>query len=579
MLLMARPLQLQALKLEVLRMRTYKHEKMHMAQSSARFSFARSRFWSLHFGIILPLVLLGSCSMPGLNNASHPSAGGAIEFQVNASAARILVPTLDMNIATYTYTGTGPGNATFSAAALATGYTASNLVDGSWSVTVNGLNAAGTVIDTGTASVNVVTGQTATVSIVVAPIAGNGTLTVTLTWPVALVSIPQITASLTSTAGVVTPLAFSAPANGTSTYTGIVANGYYTLSIQLLNNGQLIMGSVEIARIVTGQSTTGTYNYTNVNVGQGSIIVNITPAVTNPIPVTVTGAAAAVATGTPMNLSASVSAGNTVTYVWYANGASVGTGATFALNTATSPLPVGSYRVDCLAFSANGQNGGDSTFFVNVTPATSAKVFTFIGSVASTGNNSGISLTTPSSLNVMAGDLLVAVCSSESAATLTIDDGGGNTFTMLAQSSMSGQVYQNLGYVLRATANSAMTPVLHCSPSANYIDFIVMQFRPTGTAIFDVGPSSGTGSSTSAQSGNITTAGTSELIIGGSSSYGNSSSGYYSGQKIAGGAAAGFVNSYYGSLWYSVFSTPQTGIGATTTSPNASWCADIMAFK
>ena len=277
-----------------------------------------------------------------------------------------------MNIATYAYTGTGPNGATFSAAASATAYTASNLVQGSWSVTVNGLNAAGTVIDTGTASVNVVTGQTATVNITVAPVVGNGTLSVTLTWPAALVSVPQITASLTSTAGVVTPLSFSTPANGTSTYTGTVENGYYTLSIQLLDNGQLVMGSVEIARIVTGQTTTGTYNYTSINVGKGSIIVNITPAITNPIPVTVSGAVATVATGTPVNLSASVPAGNTVTYVWYVNGASVGTGATFALNTATSPLSVGSYRVDCVALSTNGQNGGDSTFFMNVTATTSA---------------------------------------------------------------------------------------------------------------------------------------------------------------------------------------------------------------
>ena len=345
-------------------MQTYKHEKTpsrHRASNQAAC-----------LGIILLVALLASCNMPGFMNSGRPSASGAIAFQINASAAKILVPSLDMNIATYAYTGTGPNGATFSAAASATAYTASNLVQGSWSVAVNGLNAAGTVIDTGTASVSVVTGQTATVNITVAPVVGNGTLSVTLTWPAALVSVPQITAFLTSTAGVPTPLSFSTPANGTSTYAGTVKNGYYTLSIQLLDNGQLVMGSVEIARIVTGQTTTGTYNYTSINVGKGSIIVNITPAITNPIPVTVSGAVATVATGTPVNLSASVPAGNTVTYVWYVNGASVATGATFALNTATSPLSVGSYRVDCIALSTNGQNGGDSTFFMNVTATTSA---------------------------------------------------------------------------------------------------------------------------------------------------------------------------------------------------------------
>ena len=282
-------------------MQTCKHEKTP-SQGKVRYIAACSE-------IILLVALLASCNMPGFMNSGHPSTGGAIAFQINASASKILVPSLDMNIATYAYAGTGPNGATFSAAASATAYTASNLVQGSWSVTVNGLNAAGTVIDTGMASVNVVTGQTATVNIVVAPIVGNGTLSVNLTWPAALVSIPQITASLTSTGGVITPLSFSTPTNGTSTYTGTVGNGYYTLSIQLLDNGHLVMGSVEIARIVTGQTTTGTYNYTSINVGKGSIIVNITPAITNPIPVTVSGTIATVATGTPVNLSASVPAG------------------------------------------------------------------------------------------------------------------------------------------------------------------------------------------------------------------------------------------------------------------------------
>ena len=108
------------------------------------------------------------------------------------------MPNLDMNIASYTFEGTGPNGATFSSVAAAPTYTVSNLVQGSWSVTANGLNAAGTVIGTGTASVSVVTGQTATVNILVAPIVGNGTLTVALSWPAALVSIPQITEIVTT---------------------------------------------------------------------------------------------------------------------------------------------------------------------------------------------------------------------------------------------------------------------------------------------------------------------------------------------------------------------------------------------
>jgi len=320
-------------------------------------------------GMALVAAFLGSC-----NIARLLSDGGAIAFRIDAAAAksaRILLPSIDMTVASYSYAGAGPGGVTFSAKSSNLTYTASNLVQGSWSVTVNALNAAGTVVGTGTGSVRVVTGQTATANIAVVPISGNGTLSVALTWPAALVSIPQVKATLTSSTGAVTTLAFSAPSSGTSSYTGSVANGYYTLAIQLLDNGQLVTGSVEIARIVAGQTTAGTYNYSSINVGQGSIIVNITPALSNPIPVTLTGTVATVATATPVNLTASVPAGSTVTYVWYVNGTSVGTGASYALNTASSPLAPGSYRIDCAAFSTNGQNAGDATFFVNVTAAVS----------------------------------------------------------------------------------------------------------------------------------------------------------------------------------------------------------------
>jgi hypothetical protein len=354
-------------------MQTDKHEKTG-THSRICSLLVPSHYLAAHLAITLLAFFIVSCNVAGLVGSTPPATGGAISFQVNASVARILVPGIDMVIATYAYSGTGPNGAKFSAAAASGSYTASNLTQGAWSVTVNGLNAAGTVIDTGAATVNVVTGQTATINIPVAPIAGNGTLTVTLNWPAALVSVPQVKANLISVTGVSTSLPFSPPANGTSTYTGTVANGYYTLSIQLLDNGQLVMGSVEIARIVTGQTTTGTYNYTSINVATGSIIVNITPAITNPIPVTLTGTVAATATGSPVNLAASVPAGNTVTYVWYVNGASVATGATFSLNTAASPLSIGGYRIDCVALSTNGLNGGDSSFFVNVTAATSANL-------------------------------------------------------------------------------------------------------------------------------------------------------------------------------------------------------------
>jgi hypothetical protein len=134
----------------------------------------------------------------------------------------------------------------------------------------------------------------------------------------------------------------------------------------MLNSGH---SSIAVNGITTGNASVDLNVVSSIHKkGKGSILANITAAITDPILVTVTGAIATVATATAVNLSASVPAGNTVTYVWYVNGASVGTGVTYTLNTATSPLSPGDYRVDCVALSADGQYGGDSTFFMNVTP-------------------------------------------------------------------------------------------------------------------------------------------------------------------------------------------------------------------
>jgi hypothetical protein len=284
---------------------------------------------------------------------SSNSRGGSLSIQLtNNINARTLLPSIDMNAASFTISGTGPGGASFSQTTSGGSVTVSDLAFGSWSVTVNALNPGGTIIGSGQTTVAVHTGQTTTVDISVVPLAGNGTLSLIVTWPTAQVDSPSIQATLTPPSGPVIPLSFSVSGTQATYSSTTIPAGYQTLTLQLLDNNIPVMGAVEVARIVAGQTTTGSYAFTNVNQPGGSVQVNITPAMADPIPVSISGVSSTITAGASMTATASVSDGTTnVIYVWYLNGVSQGTGSSYTLGSA---LAAGYYRLDVTAYTADG---------------------------------------------------------------------------------------------------------------------------------------------------------------------------------------------------------------------------------
>lgn len=317
-------------------------------------------------GIILlaaAVGLLGSCSPIGLGPGM-----GSLEIRIAADNAKTLTPPIDMTTASYVVSGTGPNAGTFSTTVTGSSATVSGLAVGAWTVSVDGKNAAGTFITHGSATTQVSTGSTQSVSVSVAPIAGLGALGLAVSWPAAQVPTPQIQAQLLPASGSAVTLVFSAPQNGSSSSsTSGLQNGYYTLTLQLLDNGQLLMGAVEVVRIVKDQTTSGTFAFSNINTGKGGIKVNITPLLADPITVTISGQQAEIGTGVPLTVTGSVPAGTAnVTYVWYINAAAKGTGSSFTFNSSTSPLAAGYYRLDVTAFTSDGLRAGSATCSLKV---------------------------------------------------------------------------------------------------------------------------------------------------------------------------------------------------------------------
>jgi hypothetical protein len=317
---------------------------------------------------VLYLGIIFSCSPPG----GQESAG--LTIVISASSPRTLVPNVDMNASSYVVAGTGPGGATFSTTMTSGATTTiSALAPGAWTVTASGKNAAGTLITYGSAPAQVSTGTASTVNISVTPIVGPGSLSLTVTWPAASVIAPSLKAQLLPSTGSPATLTFSPPSNGSASYSGSgIMNGYFTLTLQLYDGATLVMGAVDVVEIVQGQTTSGTYAFSAVN-SKGSIAVNITPNLLNPLTVTMSGQPlSAVGPGSAVTLGANVAAGTgNVTYAWYVNGVAQTLGSSLTLNSSAAPLVVGTYRVDVVAFTADGLRAGSATYALSVQVLTS----------------------------------------------------------------------------------------------------------------------------------------------------------------------------------------------------------------
>jgi hypothetical protein len=133
------------------------------------------------------------------------------------------------------------------------------------------------------------------------------------------------------------------------------------------------MGAVEVVRIVSGQITSGAYDFSNVNMG--TIEVNITPAMANPILVGISDVPSTVAVGTSVTATASVSDGTAnVVYVWYLNGVSQATGPSYSFG---SNLNTGYYRLDVTAFTADGIRAGSATASFQIAKESNAWIIGF----------------------------------------------------------------------------------------------------------------------------------------------------------------------------------------------------------
>lgn len=207
--------------------------------------------------------------------------------------------------------------------------------------------------------------------------------------------------------------------------------------------------------------------------------------------------------------------------------------------------------------------------------------------VGANGSGTPVGSVDASSLNVQAGDLLVAWAKHEGAATTlaVADTGGGNGFTFDAgdyQSHANGDLHGSWGYVLSATADASFTARLTLGASRPFVSLIVYQFRPeSGESFSKEASNKGTGTSTTPASGAISPSFSDGVVLGGYGEYvaNNSSS-----HQINGVAADAVIQTSssagnFTAAWYRILSSGFAGGTASCTNTSAAWICNVIAFE
>lgn len=283
-------------------------------------------------------------------------------LNLSMSQSKTILPDIDMEPETYIITGNGPDGDTFDASTDESSIEITGLIFGDWTINVEARNADDTIIGEGEGSTTILSGETSSIEIVVAPLDGVGTLDLTVNWDEEHVEYPEIEAQLIPQIGSTIDLTFLID-GGTATYSNSALDtGYYTLTFSLFDDGVLCAGAVEVVRIVKDQTTEGIID---LDLGLGGIQINITLEMNDPIEVLISGEEDSITSGESMTVNASAP-GETVAiiYAWYINGTAYSTDNPYTFG---SDLPVGMYRLDVTAFTADGKRGGSATHIFMVT--------------------------------------------------------------------------------------------------------------------------------------------------------------------------------------------------------------------
>lgn len=306
-------------------------------------------------------LVISGCEIPQIGGeGDHGTLRLNVGWQ-DSEVGSLFVPGTSMDPDSYHVSGSGPNGASFEKTTNGGVLEVEHVPEGEWEIEVTAVNSEGQEIGYGVETPEVVRNEVTPVEVVVRPLEGTGSLSLTASWNEADVDNPQIAASLESASGQSSNLEFVYNGNGTASYSSDeVEGGYYTLSVQLLDGDHTLAGAVETVRILHGATTEGHFNFDDLNDPTGSVEIIVVTDLDEPLEVSLSGALAELNYGSTMTVEASVAnpGDSTITYVWYVNGQTISAENPVTVGETLSP---GNYRLDVVATTDEGQRSGSAS--------------------------------------------------------------------------------------------------------------------------------------------------------------------------------------------------------------------------
>jgi len=317
-------------------------------------------------GVIFLFLMATGCTMSDPHSPETTNEGSLlIHFSLEkVFLAKTIVPDVDMQISDYTITCECPEQGTISEDNVsASAPFETSLPPGDWTITVEGKNSAGAVIGSGTEIVSITSGQATETSISISPLPGNGYLAIDVNWPDNVLSNPAVTGTITPEGGTAQAISFTmAGDNLSASYGDSLSAGYYQISILLEDNGEVVWGRNEAARIAKGGRTSETYSLVE-DVNNGGLTLTLVDSMQHPIDITLDGFATSINQGQNMTVTATHS-GSVDGYQWYLQGQAL-SGETGASITLGSNLNPGTYWLDVVVQSGDVYSSEGAKFAVN----------------------------------------------------------------------------------------------------------------------------------------------------------------------------------------------------------------------
>ena len=213
--------------------------------------------------ILLVMILaLASCSLNTPNeliniNENSPALS-SILISLGSSIPRTIQPDISLEITSYDISGIGPEDEAFQENDFSgEELEVLNLIPGQWSVYVHAKNSDGILIGIGGVEIELLAGKSNSIIVDINPIAGTGSVDLTLTWPEGMIDVPIISAQFGKAGSELYNVEIEIGGNIGTYSAADLDDGYYQFLFTLFDGEVVRYNHAELVRVLNSYVSSG----------------------------------------------------------------------------------------------------------------------------------------------------------------------------------------------------------------------------------------------------------------------------------------------------------------------------------